>query len=1681
MQENGSEDITKQTPIKIEKVVSLFKYIKELNKVKQKIISDVSQYKWYKSIASFPDDPENIRVFYRDRTEDEDADDGTDILVSVHKPEFQRCPQPYPSFLNWLNDGWDDYRKDVTIKEYILQSDDDSNQAEYTQEYDKSYAKIYFEDSAERTNEYEKWKILRDVWVEKQKLIARTRDFFVELHNLNIDLERESETLELIVADGFIREKEMPEIDHPVLTRRVRISHDAEKNNIYIEDSNAESELYTVIFQIMKNINLSSVKGMNAELLQNDYHPLDRNETASFFKILAHKLTADSVYSENGIPDKWDDDESVLIYRNPCYILRKRMDGTIKAIEKIIEIVEKTGNIPKAIEELVEGGKIEIPEDSIVSIEEQLAAVGGESIDILLSKEANKEQLEIARRIERYNAVLVQGPPGTGKTHTIANLMGHFLAQGKSVLVTSHTKKALRVLKEKVVTQLQDLCVSMIDDTNTDMERSVDGIIAHMSETSAAKEKREMLRLGIERKKVIDELAEVRKKLFEIIKQEYSSIKYNGKDVLVSDMANYIQDNSEALSYIPGSVSLYKELPLSLAEISELYKTNEDISAQEETELENNIPDPREIMSPSDFEKEIVYINSIESELRKIASENEWEINILNEEKIEINTLFGSFDLQHLSSSEVSDLRGYLSAIDNIEPWMLHCAIDGKEGGAYKQRWIVLIDQIQKTCDQAENIVVKKLGKEVNIQNSEIEFRSAMKQLAEKYRQKSKISKFSRLLNKQLETALNGATINGHQPQNEEECQLILDILEFDSAKERCASYWNDLMVKLGVPEFSELDPFNPERVALNYISMIQYYLDWFKNYYEVLTAKIDSVGIKTDMIFQKNVFDSEYTYIEKCLCNIKKQLPIFCDVFDIVNRMRQSAEQLKTNINNLQEGDRINSDECKAIIAAAQTNNINDYREAYNALENTFAKYSIKLKREKFLNRLSQVAPEWAEAICSRDGIHGYSTMPENIEVAWTCKQYEAIIDEITSEPFNELKKKSVNLSRQYRKITAMFAEKSAWYNLLKRTEGDISLQQALNGWKLTVKKIGKGTGKNAPRYRKEARRLMIKCQEAVPAWIMPIGKALESLNPEHNRFDIVIIDEASQSYISSLAILYMGKKLIIVGDDKQVSPMGIGVDEDKVNALKEMYIAKKIPNAHLYDAKTSIYDIAATTFQPLMLKEHFRCMPEIIGFSNWLSYDFKIKPLRDPSNSVLLPSVVNYRVENGERINKTNPNEAKAIAALMQACIDQPEYESKSFGIISLLGDDQVYELQKEINRLIDPKEFNKRRILCGNASHFQGDERDVVFLSLVDCANGNGPVSKVGFGRDDSTRKRYNVAASRAKDQLWIVDSLDHENDLKPGDIRKQLIEYSIDPKMVSVINDKIDINSESPFEASVAKQLTLRGYHIVQQWHVGAYRLDMVAIFGIKKVAIECDGEQYHSGEEKIREDLERQTILERIGWDFIRIRGSEFYKNPDKAIERVINELTELGIEPEEINSEEIVPDRNTELLQRIKRRAEDILIENKDMDSGLDHNTIRFALDNKNSIPELPFADKKSEAVWEFVTDQKPSYQSKNEINKKKRKAQSMDMTPVENMKVPEQITLDFIVDQETADNDIIGLLKSEGVQFIDKRPKGGSLWVVGGKEIYKTIEKAKQLGYTFHYKKEGGKATRNKPGWWTK
>jgi len=151
-----------------------------------------------------------------------------------------------------------------------------------------------------------------------------------------------------------------------------------------------------------------------------------------------------------------------------------------------------------------------------------------------------------------------------------------------------------------------------------------------------------------------------------------------------------------------------------------------------------------------------------------------------------------------------------------------------------------------------------------------------------------------------------------------------------------------------------------------------------------------------------------------------------------------------------------------------------------------------------------------------------------------------------------------------------------------------------------------------------------MSECRGAVPVWVMPLSRVVENFDPRVTRFDVVIIDEASQSDVMALLALYLGKSVLVVGDHEQVSPTPVGQDLNMVGNLISQYL-QGIPNSHLYDGQISIYDLARQSFGgATCLVEHFRCVPEIIQFSNVVSYDSRVKPLRDASRVQIRPPVV-------------------------------------------------------------------------------------------------------------------------------------------------------------------------------------------------------------------------------------------------------------------------------------------------------------------------------------------------------------------------------------------------------------------------------------------------------------------------
>src|SRR5207249_3294439 len=168
------------------------------------------------------------------------------------------------------------------------------------------------------------------------------------------------------------------------------------------------------------------------------------------------------------------------------------------------------------------------------------------------------------------------------------------------------------------------------------------------------------------------------------------------------------------------------------------------------------------------------------------------------------------------------------------------------------------------------------------------------------------------------------------------------------------------------------------------------------------------------------------------------------------------------------------------------------------------------------------------------------------------------------------------------------------------------------LNAWTKALDRVGKGTGKYAYRHRKTARRYLTECIPSIPAWVMPLHKVWETIEAQPGLFDTVIVDEASQAGIQALVLLLLGKRIIVVGDDKQNSPEAVGIPEDDIARLVRDFLSE-FRFRDEYRPDTSLFDHAERAFgNVISLREHFRCVPEIIEFSNALCYaDAPLIPL--------------------------------------------------------------------------------------------------------------------------------------------------------------------------------------------------------------------------------------------------------------------------------------------------------------------------------------------------------------------------------------------------------------------------------------------------------------------------------------
>lgn len=1329
-------------------------------------------------------------------------------------------------------------------------------------------------------------------------------DLFLELWST---IERESEKVELVLGDGQILFKgPNGTVSHPLFLVNLTLEFDAETPEFVVRETDREPYLYTPLLRYC-GVDESEISWARGELASQACHPLGGEETTKFFKVLQEKLFPDGNFVEepegNEKPTK-----TLRLMRAPLLYLGNRNLGFSQAIEAYIDAIPELETFPPALLRVI---GIEVPKKE----------VNTEDFDLLMTMPSNPEQERVAKRLEESSSVLVQGPPGTGKTHTIANLVGHLLAQGKSVLVTSHATKALRVVRDMVIPELRPLCVSVLEqeqESRKQLEAAVKGIVARFT-TSDASELENLANTYQDRRRDLEaRLDQVQDELISARKGEFLPINVGDRGTHPARAAKLVAKQGDEHGWIPGDVEREAALPLTEEEFDELYNLNTEIPIDLEKDLSRALPEVDKLLTEGGFRSLVNKSN----ELSDASNDRGGDLWTRDDQTAD--------DLDRLLETGE---RVTATIADESRGWAIECMRVGRLGGNHREPWDQLVEFLESTSSEIARLqgVILETGAAVKSDRPVQHLHQVGMEILEHLQAGKSIGKMTLWTKGDWKHFIYHTEVNGRVPENAEDIKAILSVVEIVNLRDALKVRWENQMTPKGADAFDQLGE-QPENVALRYVEPMKQSLSWSDTTYEELAMACAESGLNWDVLLGKVPPDpslyGEFSRIKLALAEpLEKAVRARRQRLELVDIDEKFTEQERYLASFGQGTETDTGGILDRLRAATSQRSIEDYARSFAWLSQLYSLAEPVKRRNELLKTLHSVAPDWADEIGKHAAPHDQNKPPGPVQDAWNYAQWSQELTRRQRVDFDSLQHETNRLRHQLRACTANYVENRTWASQLRRT--GVRQQQALVGWLDLMRKIGSGRGKRAPRLKAMAREKLAECRDAVPVWIMPLSRLAESYHPGESMFDVVILDEASQCEVTGLLAFALGRETLVVGDHEQVSPEAVGISFQAVEALIEEFLGE-IPNKELYDGRTSVYDLARQSFSgSIRLLEHFRCVDEIIAFSNALCYQGEIQPLRESSRLAIKPPTAVVRVDNGKAHKRVNQKEAEMIAALILACCEQPEYEEATFGVISMVGEEQALAVDKVLLKNMELTEYQERRIVCGNAAQFQGDERDVIFLSLVENSEDGEPLS---LRTAETFVKRFNVAASRARDQMWAVHSLDPDSHLKDGDLRKRLIKHTLSPEATiaeleeSNVQEK-SIASDDPeyrYQYRIRRGLEKAGYKVQTDQIVGNYQLDLIVEGKGGRVAITCDGANEHPPE-RLARSLEREAVLERLGWRFLRARASSYYLDPEKTVEWVLDRLEELELEPPEPGEATEADAAGEDLLQRVLERANAIL------------------------------------------------------------------------------------------------------------------------------------------------------------
>ena len=1474
---------------KRERAIALYTFLKEFSQLRTKTIRQISSYErdgqviW---VSEIPREPGCDCIAWRRDAPDADGTDASDeVWLELRRPDLTPPPEPPESTSAWVRrEQLEDSSLDLPELWPTLPGDSPEDSPARLDDYPEIQAAwdTYIEDHW--------WP-----WAEHDRREQAVQEVYTDLYSVYQRQQRLGERYEVIFGLGFLSWNAPAgySVQRHLVAAHVSVDFDKESGTLSVTPAGegARPSLEQDMLDPQHRPDPHELRSIEDSLEMVGGSLWAAGPLDGLLMSWVHSTSAEGKYGPS--LDRPERSASApVVHLAPALILRRRNERSfIRAFQEIVEQLKDGESVPEGVSRF-----IGVSEDGQYGDISSEMRTGSSVEETYFPLPANDAQKRIVQRLTANQGVLVQGPPGTGKSHTIVNLICHALACGQRVLVTSHAVRALKVLRRMIRDHSPDLLplsvVLLGDDREAllALEDSVHGITTRQNTWTKAESQATIATLerglDVERRRQANVLADLRA-IRERETKHHIKFGYNGT---LAQIAGALQSERESLSWIIDNIPNDNKPPLSADEFRELIALLRDERI-------------RTWEAGGWVSLDIDGLPTIEAFEQTVRAELEARAAYEGSAPVRQKPGYTALEaMSELDSKQLADgVRALVRLIEQIENRPLSWTKTATQQilGNFERTWRQLRED---TLEVAKSIAESARWLDTNPISPEPasdlpQLQADASDLLDHFKRGGGWG-FGPFRAKVVKRALyiRQLRIGGRPCEAVTAVGDLLRRLDAELEIRRLSKRWlphYDLSTTNFAALVTELEDIcEPIEDALKALAM---------------KGRLSEILHRTSGSPEPNWSDRASLH----------ELRVTLEAVEVAQRYQAAREKIDRPLEALcsQQHNRCIDPAIDEVRVAIEERNAAAYAAAsQRAAENARLAGRLKRKRE-LLGRVTARVPILAGEINETFSDAKWDERAQNFELAWNWSMARAWLTRLV-EPGSE-QQHQMELDQTERRIAQTLeriAAEKAWTHCFTRmTENE---RQHLVAWSKAVRSIGKGTGKYAPLHRRNAREHLNESRSAIPAWVMPLHRVAETIKPGHDLFDIAIIDEASQSGPEALLLAWLAKKLVVVGDDKQIHPTYAGVNFEDVNQLREQYIIE-LPHSDSFGVNHSFFDLAEIWFQDrIRLREHFRCMPEIIQFSNILSYGSEpLIPLRQYGTGRLEPTIATRHVpdgyQKGTASRSVNPPEADAVVQEIIRITEECRYAQKTIGVISLVGSAQAREIETRLIRKLGPEEMERRQIVCGDAYAFQGDERDVMFLSMVSAPRESRRIPAM---TDAAAQRRFNVAASRAKDQLYLFHTATL-SDLNPSCMRHQLLEYCLNPTValsevagldvselerLALQADRQRVTSPAPFdswfELDVFLRIARRGYRIVPQFKVGGYRIDLVVQGMDGSLAVECDGDAWH-GADRYEADASRQRDLERCGWTFWRIRESAFRLDPEESLSDLWKTLDGLRIFP----------------------------------------------------------------------------------------------------------------------------------------------------------------------------------------